>query len=108
MRSVARPQITFFGAADTVTGSRYLIEYGSSQILLESGLFQGPRELRQRNWDDLSVPAHELDAVIVSHAHLDHCGYLPRLWRQGYRGPIYLTPDTANLASIILRDSARL
>jgi metallo-beta-lactamase family protein len=106
--SVDRPQITFFGAADTVTGSRYLIEYSSSQVLLESGLFQGPRELRQRNWDDLSVPARELDAVVVSHAHLDHCGYLPRLWRQGYRGPIYLTPDTANLASIILRDSARL
>ena len=108
MGSVDRPQITFFGAADTVTGSRYLIEYGSSQVLLESGLFQGPRELRQRNWDDLSVPARELDAVVVSHAHLDHCGYLPRLWRQGYRGPVYLTPDTANLASIILRDSARL
>lgn len=108
MGSVDRPQITFFGAADTVTGSRYLIEYGSSQILLESGLFQGPRDIRQRNWDDLSVPARELDAVIISHAHLDHCGYLPRLWRQGYRGPIYLTPDTANLAAIILRDSARL
>ena len=108
MGSVDRPQITFFGAADTVTGSRYLIEYSSSQVLLESGLFQGPRELRQRNWDDLSVPARELDAVVVSHAHLDHCGYLPRLWRQGYRGPVYLTPDTANLASIILRDSARL
>ena len=108
MRHVDRPQITFFGAADTVTGSRYLVEYGSSQILLESGLFQGPRDIRQRNWDDLSVPAHELDAVIISHAHLDHCGYLPRLWRQGYRGPIYLTPDTANLASIVLRDSARI
>jgi metallo-beta-lactamase family protein len=108
MSTVDRPRITFFGAADTVTGSRYLVEYGSSQILLESGLFQGPRELRQRNWDDLSVPASELDAVVISHAHLDHCGYLPRLWRQGYRGPIYLTPDTANLAAIVLRDSARL
>ena len=108
MSTADRPKITFFGAADTVTGSRYLVEYGSSQILLESGLFQGPRELRQRNWDDLSVPAAELDAVVISHAHLDHCGYLPRLWRQGYRGPIYLTPDTANLAAIVLRDSARL
>lgn len=108
MASVERPQITFFGAADSVTGSRFIVEYGTHQLLLESGLFQGPRELRQRNWDDLSVPAAELDAVVISHAHLDHCGYLPRLWRQGYRGPIYLTPDTANLASIILRDSARL
>ena len=106
--SVDRPRITFYGAADSVTGSRFLVEYGDHQLLLESGLFQGPSELRQRNWDDLSVPAAELDAVVISHAHLDHCGYLPRLWRQGYRGPIYLTPDTANLASIILRDSARL
>jgi len=87
MSRVNRPRITFFSAADTVTGSRYLIEYGSSQLLLESGLFQGPKELRQRNWDDLSVPAKDLDAVVISHAHLDHCGYLPRLWRQGYRGP---------------------
>ncbi len=108
MRSVERPQITFFGAADSVTGSRFLIEYDSHQLLLESGLFQGSRDLRRRNWDDLSVPAKELDAVIISHAHLDHCGYLPRLWRQGYRGPIFLTPDTANLASIVLRDSAKL
>lgn len=108
MTNVPSPRITFLGAADTVTGSRFLLEYGSHQILLESGLFQGPRELRQRNWDDLPVPADQLDAVLISHAHLDHCGYLPRLYRQGYRGPIYLTPDTANLAAIVLRDSAHL
>lgn len=106
--SAHRPSIRFLGAAGTVTGSRFLVEYASSQLLLEAGLFQGPREWRQRNWDDLPVPADQLDAVVVSHAHLDHCGYLPRLWRQGYRGPIYLTPDTANLASIVLRDSAHL
>jgi len=105
---VASPSIRFLGAAGTVTGSRFLVEYGSSQVLLEAGLFQGPREWRQRNWDDLPLPAAELDAVVISHAHLDHCGYLPRLWRQGYRGPIYLTPDTANLAEIVLRDSAHL
>ena len=101
-------RIHFLGAAGSVTGSRFLIEYASSQLLLEAGLFQGPRELRRRNWDDLPMPAAEIDAVAISHAHLDHCGYLPRLWRQGYRGPIYLTPDTANLAAIILRDSAHL
>ena len=101
-------RIHFLGAAGSVTGSRFLIEYASSQLLLEAGLFQGPRELRRRNWDDLPMPAAEIDAVAISHAHLDHCGYLPRLWRQGYRGPIYLTPDTANLAAIILRDSAHI
>lgn len=100
--------IRFLGAAGSVTGSRFLVEYASSQILLEAGLFQGSRELRQLNWDDLPLPASQLDAVVISHAHLDHCGYLPRLWRQGYRGPIYLTPDTANLASIVLRDSAHI
>jgi metallo-beta-lactamase family protein len=105
---VSDTSIRFLGAAETVTGSRFLIEYASSQILLEAGLFQGPRQWRQRNWDNLPIPASELDAVVISHAHLDHCGYLPRLWRQGYRGPIYLTPDTANLASIVLRDSAHL
>ena len=105
---MADTSIRFLGAAETVTGSRFLVEYGSSQLLLEAGLFQGPREWRQRNWDDLPLPAAELDAVVISHAHLDHCGYLPRLWRQGYRGPIHLTPDTANLAAIVLRDSARL
>jgi len=84
MTSASSPQITFLGAADTVTGSRFLVEYGSHQILLESGHFQGPRELRQRNWDDLPIPADQLDAVLISHAHLDHCGYLPRLYRQGF------------------------
>lgn len=106
--SEAPVRIHFLGAAGSVTGSRFLIEYASSQLLLEAGLFQGERELRRRNWDDLPMPAADIDAVAISHAHLDHCGYLPRLWRQGYRGPIFLTPDTANLASIVLRDSAHI
>ena len=67
-------RIHFLGAAGSVTGSRFLIEYASSQLLLEAGLFQGPRELRRRNWDDLPMPAAEIDAVAISHAHLDHCG----------------------------------
>ncbi len=108
MSTPAPTSIRFLGAAGTVTGSRFLVEYGAHQLLLEAGLFQGPREWRRRNWDDLPLPAEDLDAVVISHAHLDHCGYLPRLWRQGYRGPIYLTPDTANLASIVLRDSAHI
>lgn len=108
MSSPAGTSITFLGAAGTVTGSRFLVEYGSHQLLLEAGLFQGPKQWRRRNWDDLPLPAQQLDAVVISHAHLDHCGYLPRLWRQGYRGPVYLTPDTANLAAIVLRDSAHI
>lgn len=108
MPARAATSVRFLGAAGTVTGSRFLVEYGPHQLLLEAGLFQGPKKWRKRNWDDLPVPAQKLDAVVVSHAHLDHCGYLPRLWRQGYRGPIFLTPDTANLAAIVLRDSARI
>lgn len=108
MSSPAATRIRFLGAAETVTGSRFLVEYGPHRLLLEAGLFQGSKKWRKRNWDDLPIPARDLDAVVISHAHLDHCGYLPRLWRQGYRGPIYLTPDTANLAAIVLRDSARI
>ncbi len=100
--------ISLWGAADSVTGSKFLLSYGHNKVLLEAGLFQGPRELRQRNWDELPVAAENIDAVVISHAHLDHCGFLPRLWKLGFRGPIYLTPDTANLASIVLRDSAKL
>ncbi len=100
--------LTFLGAAGTVTGSKFLIATDSSQVLVDAGLFQGLRALRRRNWDRLGVPATGLDAVVVSHAHLDHCGYLPALVRQGFNGPILLTADTAALAEIVLRDSAKL
>ncbi|MCU0295175.1 MAG: MBL fold metallo-hydrolase [Candidatus Nanopelagicales bacterium] len=100
--------LTFLGAAGTVTGSKFLIASDSSQVLVDAGLFQGLRALRRRNWDRLGVPATSLDAVVVSHAHLDHCGYLPALVRQGFNGRILLTADTAALAEIVLRDSAKL
>lgn len=102
------PMLTFLGAAGTVTGSRFLVERGSSRALVDAGLYQGLAELRRRNWDRDEVPAAELDAVVVSHAHLDHCGYLPRLVSDGFRGPILCTAETAELVEIVLRDSAHL
>ena len=104
----ARPALTFLGGAGTVTGSKFLIETRDARILLECGLFQGGRELRRRNWEPFPAPARKIDAVILTHAHLDHCGYLPALARQGFAGPVFATPYTAELAEIVLRDSARL
>ncbi|MEZ5184423.1 MAG: MBL fold metallo-hydrolase [Candidatus Nanopelagicales bacterium] len=100
--------LTFLGAAGTVTGSKFLVRTEDSQILVDAGLFQGLKPLRRRNWDPLGFPAPALDAAVVSHAHLDHCGYLPALVRQGFNGPILLTADTAALTEIVLRDSAKL
>jgi metallo-beta-lactamase family protein len=106
MRSAMK--ITFAGAADTVTGSRHLVEVGDQRILLDCGLFQGFKTLRERNWLPFPLPANEIDAVILSHAHLDHSGYLPVLCREGYRGPIYCTAPTRDLVEIMLLDSAHL
>lgn len=100
--------ITFLGAAGTVTGSRHLVETGSARILLDCGMYQGERELRRRNWESLGDLAVSVDAVVLSHAHLDHSGLLPRLAADGYRGPVYCTPSTAELAAIVLRDAAHL
>jgi metallo-beta-lactamase family protein len=107
--------IQFLGAAGTVTGSKHLIntsaELSSSsglQVLVDCGLFQGQKEWRERNWRDLPVPAKEIDAVILTHAHLDHCGWIPRLVKAGFRGPIYATPPTIDLCGIILPDSGHL
>ncbi|MBZ5736959.1 MBL fold metallo-hydrolase RNA specificity domain-containing protein [Nocardioides mangrovi] len=102
------PSLTFLGAAGTVTGSRFLVESDASRVLVDAGLYQGPSALRRRNWAPSGLPVDDLDAVVVSHAHLDHCGYLPRLVREGYRGPILCTPETAELVAIVLRDSAHL
>ncbi|MCP3710050.1 MBL fold metallo-hydrolase [Paraburkholderia sp. CNPSo 3274] len=101
-------RLTFLGAAQTVTGSRYLLEAGSKRVLIDCGLFQGTKNLRLRNREPLPFPADSLDAVILTHAHIDHCGYLPVLARNGYGGPAYCTPGTADLCGIMLRDSARL
>ncbi len=100
--------IQFLGAAGTVTGSRHLIEHNGCRILLDCGLFQGWKKLRQRNWEEFPIPPESIDAVILSHAHIDHTGWLPRLVEQGFQGPIYATPATRDLAAIMLPDSGRI
>jgi metallo-beta-lactamase family protein len=105
---MSRPVLTFLGAAGTVTGSKFLIDTERSRILVDAGLYQGLAELRRRNWEELPVPADTIDAVVLTHAHLDHSGYLPRLVRDGFQGPIVCTEDTRKLAAIVLRDSAHL
>ncbi len=109
------PYIQFLGAAGTVTGSKHLINttYDSSgkqgfQVLIDCGLFQGQKEWRERNWQDTPIPAREIDAVILTHAHLDHCGWIPRLVKEGFRGPIYATQPTIELCSVVLPDSGHL
>lgn len=100
--------IRFCGAAETVTGSRHLIRYQGRNILIDCGLFQGKRELRERNWEPFPIQPHEIDAIVITHAHMDHIGYLPRLVAQGYQGAIYATPATIGLARISLPDSGRI
>ncbi len=100
--------VKFLGAARTVTGSRYLITAGNFKFLFDCGLFQGLKELRLRNWDEFPVKPADIDAVIISHAHIDHSGYLPKLVREGFAGKIYCTPPTAELLRIMLLDSAKL
>jgi metallo-beta-lactamase family protein len=103
------PTLTFLGGAGgTVTGSKHLLENGDSRVLLDCGLFQGLKELRQRNWAAPPVDPRTLGAVILSHAHIDHSGYLPRLCRDGFTGPIYCTPGTSDLLQVMLPDAAHL
>lgn len=101
-------QIHFLGAAGTVTGSKYLIEVLSKKIMVDCGLFQGLKKLRNLNWDYLPVDVADVDAVLLTHAHLDHTGYLPRLVKSGFKGKIYGTAPTLDIAEIILRDSAKI
>ena len=102
------PTITFLGAARTVTGLKYLLELDGSRLLVDCGLFQGLKELRERNWQTLPVDAATIDAVILTHAHLDHCGYLPRLVAEGFTGRIFCTQGTGSLCRIVLPDAGRL
>lgn len=101
-------EIKFLGAAGTVTGSKFLLEAEGKKILIDCGLFQGLKHLRELNWLDFSIPAKEVDCVILTHGHLDHIGYLPRLVKQGFAGPVYCTEPTADLAEIVLKDSAKI
>lgn len=102
-------KVRFLGAVGCVTGSRHLLETKSGKrILIDCGLFQGSKELRLRNWADFPVPPSSIDAVILTHAHIDHSGYLPRLMADGFRGPVFATPATLDLCSIMLLDSAHL
>jgi metallo-beta-lactamase family protein len=102
------PSLTFLGAAGTVTGSKHLLDFGDRRVLIDGGLFQGLKELRLRNWAPFPFNASKIDAIVLTHAHLDHCGYLPRLIAQGFRGRIFCTPGTRDLCTIVLPDSAHL
>src|SRR3954464_2613246 len=100
--------LTFLGAAGTVTGSKHLLEVDGRRILVDCGLFQGLKELRLRNWEPFPVEPASIEAVILTHAHLDHCGYLPRLVAGGFRGRIFCTPGTKELCSLVLPDAAHI
>jgi metallo-beta-lactamase family protein len=101
-------KLSFLGAAETVTGSRFLLEVEDRKILIDCGLFQGLKKLRQRNWAPFPVKPSSIDAVILTHAHIDHSGYLPVLFKNGFRGKIYCTPATLELCGILLPDSGHL
>ncbi len=101
-------RLFFLGGAGTVTGSKYLLDHNGKRLLVDCGLFQGYKQLRERNWDHFPVRPQRLDAIVLTHAHLDHSGYLPVLVKAGYRGPIYATEATCELARILLLDSGRL
>ena len=100
--------VKFLGGTGTVTGSRFLLNIGDFRILFDCGLFQGLKELRLRNWEEFPVQPATIHAVIISHAHIDHTGYLPRLVRDGFAGPVYCTRPTADLMELMLLDAAKL
>jgi len=101
-------RITVLGAGRCVTGSKYLLEWKRATAMIDCGLFQGPKSLRRRNWTPMPFAASGLGAVILTHAHIDHTGYLPRLVRQGFGGPVYCTPPTRSLLRVLLPDAAHL
>ena len=107
-RDEQTPTLQFLGGAGTVTGSKYLIQAAGRKLLLDCGLFQGLKELRLRNWREPPFEPSEIDAVILSHAHIDHSGYLPLLVRRGFRGPVFCTPATRSLLRIMLPDAAHI
>jgi metallo-beta-lactamase family protein len=100
-------RLRFLGAAGMVSGSRHLIETDESRVLFDCGLFQGEKDFRERNWQRFPVPASSVDAVVLTHGHIDHSGWLPRLVKEGFQGPIHVTPATADLLGLLLYDSAK-
>ena len=100
--------ITFLGGTGTVTGSKYLVQHDGKKLLVDCGLFQGYKQLRLRNWNPMPIAATDVDAVLLTHAHLDHSGYLPLLYRQGFRGRVHATPATCDLCAILLPDSGHI
>ena len=108
MKEVDGSSLKFLGATGTVTGSRYLVEARGRRILVDCGLFQGYKQLRLRNWKPFPVRPDSIDAVVLTHAHIDHSGYLPALVRNGFRGKVHCTPGTAELCNLLLPDSAHL
>ena len=100
--------LTFLGATGTVTGSKYLLEAGGERLMIDCGLFQGEKELRLRNWDPLPIPPSSIQWLVLTHAHLDHTGYIPRLMKDGFRGQIYASPATVDLSKLVLPDSGHL
>lgn len=101
-------RVKFLGGAQSVTGSKYLLEIDQHKIMIDCGLFQGLKELRTRNWDPFPIDPKAIDAIILTHAHIDHSGYLPRLVGEGFSGPVYCTTATASLLDIMLKDAAKL
>ena len=101
-------ELSFLGGTGTVTGSKYLLRSGTASVLVDCGLFQGLKTLRLRNWAPPPVAPKDVDAVVLTHAHLDHSGYLPRLMRQGFAGPVHASPGTRDLCAILLPDSGHL
>src|SRR5262245_53460774 len=107
-KAQAGPRVTFWGAAQSVTGSMHLVEVGEQKLLLDCGLMRGEREEARLRNSYFPFDPTTIDAVILSHAHIDHCGNLPNLVRQGFQGPIYCTPATRDLVALMLADSARI
>ena len=101
-------KLTFLGATQTVTGSKYLLEHGGKKILVDCGLFQGHKEVRQRNWEKLPIDPRNIDAIVLTHAHIDHSGYIPLLVKNGFRGKIFCSKATFDLCTILLPDSGFL
>ncbi|MBU8933061.1 MAG: MBL fold metallo-hydrolase [candidate division Zixibacteria bacterium] len=100
--------LAFHGAAGTVTGSKYLVRVNDRQVMVDCGMFQGRRSLRQKNWEPLPFDASDVDAIILTHAHIDHIGYSPKMAREGFNGPLYATPPTVDIARMSLIDAAHI